>query len=158
MRWIDYDSKTCSVARTVEIIGDRWTVLILRDLFNGVTRFDDFARHLGVARDLLAKRLMALVEAGIVQRQPYREPARRTRYEYRLTDAGAELRPALIALMQWGDQHLAGPAGPPMALQHRSCGQPVRLALECDGGHRIHDARELSMTPLSAARRIPSAT
>src|SRR5437764_370336 len=98
MNWAEYDSHACSVARTVEVLGDRWTLLVLRDIFNGVRRFADLSEHLGVARDVLAKRLALLVEEGIVRRVPYQEPGTRTRYEYRLTDAGRDLRPALLAL------------------------------------------------------------
>src|SRR5947209_18150506 len=88
MRWADYDSQVCSVARTVEVLGDRWTLLVLRDIFNGIRRFADLSQHLGVARDVLAKRLATLVDQGLVHRVPYQEPGARTRYEYRLTDAG----------------------------------------------------------------------
>jgi len=154
MRWTDYDSATCSVARTVELIGDRWTMLVLRDLFNGVRRFDELAGHLGVARDLLTRRLTALTEAGIVERQPYQEPGRRTRYEYRLTDAGYELRPVLLALAQWGDKHLAGQDGPPTAVEHKNCGATVHLSMFCDDGHQIDDGHELRMLPLPAARLV----
>jgi len=153
MRWTEYDSKVCSVARAVEVIGDRWTVLVLRDLFNGIRRFDEIADHLGVARDLLSRRLAKLADAGIVTRQAYQEPGARTRYEYRLTQAGAELRPVLLALAQWGDHYLAGPEGPPTGVRHENCGAPVHLSVSCEAGHNINDGRLLRMIPLPAARR-----
>ena len=153
-RWSEYDSTVCSVARTVEVIGDRWTLLVLRDVFNGIGRFDEIAGHLGVARDLLTRRLANLVEAGVLERQPYQEAGSRTRYEYRLTNAGVELRPVLIALAQWGDAHLAGSEGAPTAIRHEACGGAVRLAIECARGHKVEDGRELRMVALKAARRL----
>ena len=114
MEWKDLDSSRCSVARTAEVVGDGWTVLVLRDLFNGVRRFDDLAAHLGIARNVLTRRLTALVEEGIVERVPYREPGARERHEYRLTAAGRDLRPVLLAMLAWGDAHRAGPDGPPV--------------------------------------------
>src|SRR5690348_13077097 len=105
VKWSDYDSSFCSVARSVEVLGDRWTMLVLRDVFNGVRRFDDLSRHLGIARDVLTKRLASLVDEGVLERRPYQEPGRRTRYEYRLTQAGLDLRPVLIALIEWGDRY-----------------------------------------------------
>src|SRR5947199_7802431 len=127
MDWAEYDSGTCSVARTMEVLGDRWTMLVLRDIFNGIRRFADLSEHLGVARDVLAKRLALLVDEGLVRRVPYQEPGARTRHEYRLTDAGRDLRPALLALMQWGDKYRADPDGPPAQLLHPDRGGPVRV-------------------------------
>ncbi len=154
VRWTDYDSTVCSVARTSEVIGDRWTLLVLRDLFNGIHRFDELVVHLGVARDLLSRRLAKLVEAGIVARRAYRNPGSRTRYEYQLTEAGLDLRHVLVALAQWGDRHLAGPAGPPTAILHEDCGAAVHLSIDCGAGHRIDRGLDLRMVPLKAARRI----
>jgi DNA-binding HxlR family transcriptional regulator len=154
VRWTEYDSTVCSVARTSEIVGDRWTLLVLRDLFNGVRRFDELVVHLGVARDLLSRRLAKLVDAGIVARRAYRDPGSRTRYEYQLTEAGLDLRPVLVAFAQWGDRHLAGSAGPPTAILHEECGAAVQLSIDCLAGHRIDHGRDLRMVPLKAARRV----
>jgi DNA-binding HxlR family transcriptional regulator len=123
---------TCSIARTLQLIGDRWTLLILRDAFRGVRRFDAFAEHLGIARNLLADRLARLVEHGIFDKVPYNE--RPLRYEYRLTERGLDLSPALVAFMRWGDKHLVEDE-PPVVLVHRSCGHPldqVFVCWECD--------------------------
>src|SRR3954466_13822696 len=95
----------CSIARTLEVIGDRWTLLILRDAFRGVRRFDDLQRDLGIARNILTDRLQKLVDHGVLMRRLYQE--RPPRYEYRLTRMGYDLSPALVALMRWGDQYLA---------------------------------------------------
>ena len=153
MRWEDFDSGTCSVARTVSVLGDRWTILVLRDVFNGVRRFDDLQSHLGIARDVLSKRLGALVAEGVVDRVPYREPGSRTRYEYRLTEAGRDLRPVLLALIEWGDRYRAEGAGPPLSVIHDECGAPVRVVLECDVGHRIRPHTRLRLEPGPGARR-----
>ncbi len=152
MRWADYDSRICSVARTVEVLGDRWTMLVLRDIFNGVRRFDDLSRHLGVARDVLTKRLAALVGEGLVARVPYREPGARTRYEYRLTPAGYDLRPVLLALMEWGDVYRSGGAGPPVRLYHEECGTPVHVQVRCEEGHEIGSRTRLRLTPGPGSR------
>ena len=108
-----YESQTCSVARTLELVGERWTLLIIRDAFLGVRRFGDFADRLGVARNVLQDRLERLVEAGILVKVPYQE--RPLRHEYRLTEMGRDLWPSIVALLQFGDKHLAGEAGPPGA-------------------------------------------
>jgi DNA-binding HxlR family transcriptional regulator len=115
-----YESQTCSVARTLELVGERWTLLIIRDAFLGVRRFGDFAERLGIARNVLQDRLERLVEAGILAKVPYQE--RPLRHEYRLTDMGRDLWPSIVALLQFGDQHLVAEAGPPMLLLHRGCG------------------------------------
>ncbi|HKT02891.1 MAG TPA: helix-turn-helix domain-containing protein [Rugosimonospora sp.] len=154
MKWSDYDSSFCSVARSVEVLGDRWTVLVLRDVFNGVRRFDDISRHLGIARDVLTKRLATLVEEGILRRVPYQEPGSRTRYEYRLTQAGLDLRPVLIALIEWGDRYRPDPSGPPLSLTHDGCGEPVRVRVECAAGHEIGSRTRLHLDPGPGARRL----
>ena len=125
-----YDNQVCSIARALEVLGERWTLLIVRDAILGLRRFDDFQRSLGVARNVLTDRLGRLVEAGILERVPYQD--RPVRYEYQLTAMGRELGVPVIGLMHWGDRHLAGPAGPPRLTRHRDCDGAVRLALVCD--------------------------
>ena len=119
---------SCSIARTLEVIGDRWTMLILRDSFRGVRRFDEIQRDLGIARNLLTDRLNKLVEHGVLEKQLYQ--ARPPRYEYRLTPKGVDLSPALVALMRWGDHWLAD-GDPPVSLLHDRCGQPLDQAFVC---------------------------
>ena len=152
MRFADFESGHCSVARAVEVLGDRWTVLVLRDVFNGVRRFDDLQAHLGIARDVLTKRLAALVDEGVLEKVPYRDPGSRTRYEYRLTTAGWDLRPVLIALIEWGDHYRAAADGPPVVVAHADCGEPVRVVLECADGHRIAPDTRLRLQPGPGAR------
>ncbi len=115
----DYPSQYCPVASALEVVGERWTLLIIRDVFLGIRRFDDLQRDLGVARNVLQARLERLVEQGVLVKRPYQE--RPPRHEYRLTDKGADLWPVLVALLQWGDRYgLEGER--PMILQHRGCG------------------------------------
>src|SRR3954449_838135 len=110
-----YDGQVCSVARTLEIVGERWTLLIVRDAFLGVRRFDDFQRSLGVARNVLQGRLERLVESGILERRRYQE--RPERYEYRLTEMGIDLWPVVLSLLHWGDKHLSSGDGPPVIME-----------------------------------------
>src|ERR1700749_3857593 len=124
-----YASDTCSIARTLALIGDRWTLLVLRDVANGVRRFDELAGHLGIARNVLSQRLARLAQAGLVDRPAYREPGARERHEYRLSGPGRELMPILVAIMDWGDRNLAGPEGPPAVLRHADCGAGLRGTL-----------------------------
>jgi len=127
----DYANQNCSIARSLELIGERWTILVVREAFLGTRRFDDFQRSLGVARNILQTRLERLVGARILKRVLYREgPAR---YEYRLTTKGVDLWPVIVALLQWGDRY-AAPAGPPIVLEHEGCGGKLderRRCLRC---------------------------
>ncbi|HEX2808602.1 MAG TPA: helix-turn-helix domain-containing protein [Kineosporiaceae bacterium] len=123
----------CNLARAVEAVGSRSAFLLMREAFYGTTRFDDFAERAGISQPVAAARLRELVQEGLLVRQPYREPGRRTRMEYRLSDKGADLFTALAALMQWGDRWL-GPA--PVELRHHGCGEPVHVQLRCTKGHR----------------------
>jgi DNA-binding HxlR family transcriptional regulator len=125
-----YENQVCSVARALEVLGERWTLLIVRDALLGLRRFDDFQRSLGLARNVLTDRLGRLVDAGILERVPYQD--RPVRHEYQLTPMGRELGLPVIGLMQWGDRHLADAAGAPRVAQHHECGGAVRLALACD--------------------------
>jgi DNA-binding HxlR family transcriptional regulator len=152
-----YDPEPCSIARTLQLIGEKWSLLVLRDVFTGVRRFEDLHHRIGAPRQVLADRLGTLVEAGILRRHPYREPAQRTRYEYRLTQTGMELYPVLVALLRWGDRHLANPDGPTLDLTHRDCGESVDLVLHCHAGHELTSAREVVPRPGPGARLLPSA-
>jgi DNA-binding HxlR family transcriptional regulator len=124
-----YDGQNCSIARSLEIIGDRWTLLVIRSAFEGVRRFDDFQEALGVARNVLTDRLARLCDEGIMRRQRYQE--RPDRFEYRLTRKGVELWPAMMSLLLWGDRHYAED-GPPVLIRHRGCGGLLTPALTCD--------------------------
>ena len=125
-----YESQTCSVARALEVVGERWTLLVLRDAFLGVRRFDDFQRSLGVARNVLTSRLGRLVEEGVLERVAYQQ--RPERFEYRLTEKGLGLWPVVVSLLRWGDEHYPEDAGPPKILEHRGCGGGLTAHFTCE--------------------------
>ena len=132
----------CSVGRAMEILGERWTMLIMREAFYGVRRFSDMQRNLGIARNILSTRLQTLVRSGILERRRYQDEPER--YEYRLTRAGRDLYPAVIAIMKWGDEHLAGDQGPPVVLRH-SCGEEADPVLVCS--HCMEPLHPHDVTP-----------
>jgi len=140
-----YEDQNCSVARALEVLGDRWTMLVIRDAFSGVRRFDDFQRDLGVARNVLSDRLARLVDEGVLERHRYQE--RPERFEYRLTEKGVDLWRPLVTLMQWGDRYYAPPAGPPRAVRHRDCGGDVNEHFACERCGAQLDAREVRLEP-----------
>jgi DNA-binding HxlR family transcriptional regulator len=148
-------ANACSVAAAVEFIGDRWSLLLLRELFQGVHRFDDFARHTGCSTAVLSVRLKKLLDAGIVRRQSYRDDGARERHEYRLTQKGVDLLPVVVGLMQWGDRHVAGPAGGPVILRDRQSGKRIRAALVNESGQVVdpRDSQVSGNPRFVAARR-----
>jgi DNA-binding HxlR family transcriptional regulator len=121
----------------MEVVGTRSAMLLMREAFYGTRRFDDFATRVGITEAVAAKRLRELVDAGLLQRAPYREPGQRTREEYLLTPMGRDLVPAALALMQWGDTYLADQPGGPLALRHRGCGAAVAVEVRCTEGHDV---------------------
>ena len=129
MKWDDINQQACSVARALSVLGERWTLLIIRDAFRGTRRFDDFQRSLGVTRHRLSERLRKLVEEGVLTRVAYME--RPARYEYRLTRKGLALYPVLMTLSQWGDDWMDDGNGPPDHYRHSLCGHHVRPVLSC---------------------------
>lgn len=133
--------------RTLELIGEHWTLLILREAFFGVRRFEDMRQDLGVARNILTQRLGALVEHGILERIPYQDQGQRRRYEYQLTHKGTALLPTLIALMQWGDKYLPNPKGRPLLLRHKESGQEVSLKFVQQDGTLVEGLRMLEAVP-----------
>jgi len=138
----DYRDQTCSIARALELVGERWTLLIVRNVHLGVRRFDHLQQQLGIARNVLASRLEDLTANGILERRPYGE--RPVRHEYLLTEKGLALWPVLVELMQWGDRYAAGPDGPPVVLRHAGCGGEVgahRMCTSCGAPLEIGDVR-----------------
>jgi DNA-binding HxlR family transcriptional regulator len=124
-----YDDQVCSIARALEVVGERWTFLIIRDALLGVSRFDGFLDSLGIARNVLTDRLNALVANGIFDRIAYQQ--RPTRHEYHLTPKGRDLVPVIVTLMEWGDRHFSGKGGPPRQTVHTDCGGRVTSLLLC---------------------------
>ncbi|MCC6919824.1 MAG: helix-turn-helix transcriptional regulator [Alphaproteobacteria bacterium] len=153
MRWGAIGGEACSVARTVSVIGDRWTLLVLRDCFLGVRRFDAFQERIGVTRPILAARLKKLVAEGILDAVPYQQ--RPVRHEYRLTAKGRALHPVLMALVHWGDTHMAEGAGRPLLHRHKACGcdfDPVQVCSEC---RAPVGARDVEVRPGPGAAPTP---
>ncbi|MFI1718265.1 winged helix-turn-helix transcriptional regulator [Streptomyces litmocidini] len=133
-----YEGQDCNLARSLEVIGERWTLLIIRSALLGITRFDGFLSHLDIARNVLSTRLSRLVEHGIMERVPYQDKP--VRYEYRLTPVGRDLTRSVIALMQWGDRNLPQELGPPRRADHIGCDGSVHVELRCiDCGRPVHD-------------------
>lgn len=147
-----YSAENCSVKRALDVVGEKWTLLVLREAFYGARRFEEFQSRLGCARNLLSERLATLVEAGVMRRLPYREPGQRERNEYRLTEKGLDLLPAVVALMAWGDRWEADPEGPAVEITHRDCGHPVELVLRCSHDHVPLSARDTQPRPGPGAR------
>jgi DNA-binding HxlR family transcriptional regulator len=148
----DYEGQDCSIARTLELVGDRWTLLIVRDIALGRSRFDQLLDSLGIASNVLTDRLSRLVAEGVLERVPYSE--RPTRFEYTLTKKGSELRIALLALMQWGDHHLADK--PPRIARRRSDRSPVAVSVVArDGSPVALDDVEIVRGP-AAESMLPS--
>ena len=139
--------RDCSIKRTLDVVGERWTLLVLREAFYGARRFEEFLANVGCARTLLSERLATLVERGVLEREPYREPGQRERREYVLTEKGRALYVAMAVLMQWGDRWEAGPEGGPMVIRHRDCGELVHVELRCAHNHRVLDVEETQSGP-----------
>lgn len=153
MDWLEVDTTNCSVAAASAIVGDRWSLLILRDAMNGVRRFDQFRQHLGISRTVLADRLDRMTELGIFERSEYRETGQRPRPEYRLTRKGWGLQKVLIALREWGDEFETPEDERLVELRDRSTGEPVELALVRRGDHHVVDPRDLVTVPGPGAAR-----
>jgi DNA-binding HxlR family transcriptional regulator len=145
MRWDEIGELRCSIARTLSVVGDRWTLLIVRDAFLGLRRFEDFQRDLGITRHLLSDRLRKLEDEGILERVVYQEKP--VRHEYRLTRKGIELHPILISLVRWGDDWMGDDTGPPMVYEHKGCGYVGTPALHCPECREPVSARDIRARP-----------
>jgi DNA-binding HxlR family transcriptional regulator len=141
----EYPGQICSIAKSLEVIGERWSLLIVRDVLHGNRRFGEIQRSLGVARNVLSARLQRLVDEGILERRAYQESPPRD--EYFLTEKGLDLWPALIALQGWGDRHSTGPEGPPMLLVHKACGGPISDRGICESCGEVLSARDATQVP-----------
>jgi len=156
MRWDELDAESCSVARAISVIVDRWTMMILRDCFQRVRRFEEFEQRLGITRHILSDRLRKLVRLGVLERVPYQK--RPPRHEYRLTQKGLDLHPVILALVAWGDTHMAGRRGAPFLLEHR-CGHVFHAVATCSECGEAVAPRDVRMrlgpgAPRKAARLI----
>ena len=142
------EPRVCSIARTLEVVGEKWALLAVREVFLGNRRFDEMIRRTGAPRDTLTARLRTLVEAGILQRHQYSDHP--PRFEYRLTASGQDLYPVILTLLRWGDEHLAGPDGPPLILEHH-CGHRLIPEVTCHACGEVVD-------PADTARRSPTSS
>lgn len=141
-RTADYTNERCSIAATLEVVGDPWTLLILRDAFNGVKRFEQWQERLGVARNVLAARLKSLVIHGVMEARRYSE--RPPRQEYVLTAKGRALSPVLLTMTEWGDQHVYGVGKGPVHFVHKTCGHDFHPRIACEACGDVIDGRDLS--------------
>lgn len=145
MKWQDVGEMRCPIARSLSVIGDRWTVLILRNAFMRMRRFDDFRSSLGLPKHILSQRLKKLVEADVMTREPYQ--ASPVRYEYRLTEKGRELYPVILSLSGWGDKWMDGGQGKVLFYTHTDCGHQFTPVMACSGcGGHVH-ARNVMVSP-----------
>jgi DNA-binding HxlR family transcriptional regulator len=149
----EYQGQVCSIARTLELVGERWTLLVIREVFNGHRKFSEMQRSLGVARNVLAARLETLVDEGILERRAYSE--RPERYEYFLTEKGLDLWPLMIDLMQWGDKWEPLPEGRPMIVVHKGeCGGEIdhrRICTKCGKPLTVREVRAIEGPGVKAA-------
>jgi DNA-binding HxlR family transcriptional regulator len=148
---LKWSAENCTLGRAMEILGEKWTILVLREIFLGIRRFEDLRVRTSIPRQQLTNRLARLVDQGLLRRHPYQDPGARGRYEYRLTEKGFDLATALVAILAWGDRYLGDPDGPPLRFEHRDCGAAIRLDLRCERGHRI-DPRDCLPAPGPGAR------
>jgi DNA-binding HxlR family transcriptional regulator len=151
MKWEDLAAEPCSVARTVAVIGDRWTLLILRDCFLGVRRFEAFQERLGISRTIIAERLKLMVDEGVLAKVAYQD--RPLRHEYRLTDKGLALHPVIMAIVHWGDRHYAGEAGAPLLHRHKACGHDFAPVMTCSECGEAVGPRDVEPHPGPGARQ-----
>lgn len=154
MRWDEIESQTCSMARSLSVVGDRWTLLVLRECFLGVRRFDEFQQRLGIARHRLSDRLNRLVEHEVLNKVPYQDKP--LRQEYRLTDKGRDLYPVLLSLVRWGDRWMDQGRGPPVIYRHNTCGHlttPVLACSECGGELLPREVTPLAGPGLSGRKK-----
>lgn len=142
MRRTSFAAMDCSVAQALDVVGEWWSLLILRDSFQGIRRFDDFHRRLGIARNVLADRLQRLVDEGVLERRRYQSQP--DRYEYRLTEKGLDLYPVIVGLLRWGDKWAMGKQGPPVILTHRGCQHDVTPILACPACGEEVGARDMT--------------
>jgi DNA-binding HxlR family transcriptional regulator len=150
---LDWSIDNCTVQRALQVVGDRWSFVVLREVYNGVRRFDDMRQRTAIPRQVLSDRLGKLVADGLLRRHQYREEGQRARYEYRLTGKGFDLYPVLVALNDWGTRYYADPEGAPLEFRHRDCGGEIHTRLECADGHGIDDLREVVARPGPGAHR-----
>lgn len=156
MKWQELDREACSLARAMAVVGDRWTLLVLREAFLRVRRFDEFQARLGIARRVLTERLKHLVDHGVLEKIAYSQTP--LRHEYRLTEKGLGLYPVIISLLHWGDAHYAGKKGPPLLHRHNACGHDFHSVLTCSECGEALGPRDVTPHPGPGAEGWPGRT
>lgn len=151
---LNWSIENCTIQRALSVVGDKWTFVILREVFNGIRRFDDMRIRTSIPRQVLSGRLDRLVAEGLLRREPYQEPSQRQRFEYRLTGKGLDLYPILVALNEWGTAYYADAQGSPLEFRHRHCTGEVGVRLSCSEGHDVTDVRDVLPAPGPGARRL----
>ncbi|GAA1124650.1 helix-turn-helix domain-containing protein [Kribbella jejuensis] len=144
----------CAVAASLDVVGTRSAILILREAIFGTRRFEDFVRRVGIGEPAAAARLKELTAAGLLERVPYQEPGQRTRYEYQLTDKGMDFQPVVHALLEWGSKWETGETGPALRATHRDCGATVGVRIRCEAGHDV-DPEDVAIEPGPGLITIP---
>lgn len=144
---LSFSTDNCTIGRVMAVLGERWTFVVVREVANGIRRFDDMRRHTGMPRQVLTDRLALLVEHDILRRVAYREEGQRERHEYRLTDKGFGLFPVIVAVAEWGDRHYADDDGPPVEFAHRDCDAQVEVTVRCKDGHVVTQPRDVVSRP-----------
>jgi DNA-binding HxlR family transcriptional regulator len=139
----------CPIGKALDVVGTRSAMLIMREAYYGTTRFDEFAARVGISEAVAAARLRELVDEGLLERRPYREPGQRTRYEYRLTAKGTDLAPVVLGLFEWGAKYVSPGGRPPVDLRHQDCGAAIHVEVRCDDDHAV----ALPDVVVSASRR-----
>lgn len=150
---LNWSIENCTIQRALAVLGDRWTFVVLREVFNGIRRFDDMRIRTGIPRQVLSGRLATCVAEGLLRREPYQEPGQRQRAEYRLTQKGLDLYPILVALNEWGSAYYADTQGSPLEFRHRDCTGEVSVLLQCSEGHVVGDLRGVVPAPGPGAHR-----
>jgi len=141
MRWDEMRDERCSIARTLSVVGDRWTMLILRDAFLRIRKFEDFQSDLGISRQRLSERLKMLVDEGVLKKVEYQTNP--SRYEYRLTSKGVALYPVIMAMVNWGDKYMDGGKGAPMIYKHTTCDNYFSAEVHCSACGEVVDPRDV---------------
>jgi len=154
---LNWSIDNCTIQRALAVFGDRWTFVVLREVFNGIRRFDDMRIRTGIPRQVLSGRLAGCVAEGLLRREPYQEPSQRQRAEYRLTQKGLDLYPILVALNEWGTAYYADAQGSPLEFRHRKCGGEISVQLQCSEGHVVEDMRAVVPAPGPGAHRAQPA-
>jgi DNA-binding HxlR family transcriptional regulator len=150
-----YDLEHCSIRRALDVLGEKWTLLVLREAIYGIRRFDDFARALGCGRGVLSARLKTLTQEGILERREYTKPDQRPRAEYHLTEKGRDIFPTILALSQWSERWTPPPDGPVSSVTERKSGRPVAVIMTSDPHPRGLKMDDIKIAPGPGAKLLP---